>query len=174
MALFFAWDSLQSASLMEWEMKLQKYELKTGKLLNVFEFTSEGRKGKIPKLIRFEKTGIKNVYNLSFGDKSTNSIDDYVISNNGDTEKVLATVGEAVMAFTNKYPLCWIYAEGSTKARTRLYQMGINRYLTEILEKFEVLGLKNNKWEKFQKEYGYDAFLVTRKKVILKYEENDI
>jgi hypothetical protein len=63
------------------------------------------------------------LYNLAFGDKdhSTGEIDDKVISNNGDSEKVLATVVATVYAFTDKYPETWIYATGSTKARTRLY-----------------------------------------------------
>ncbi|HEX2848688.1 MAG: hypothetical protein E6Q24_09990 [Chitinophagaceae bacterium] len=155
-------------------MKLQKYELKMGKLLKTFEFISEGRKGKILKFIKFEKTGIKNVYNLLFGDKNSKHIDDYVVSNNGDAEKVLATVAEAIVSFTNRYPSSWIYAEGSSRARTRLYQMGINRHLSEILETFEVFGLKDNEWQKFKKESAYDAFLVTRKQVILKHEENSI
>jgi hypothetical protein len=33
---------------------------------------------------------------------------------------VLATVMAAVVAFTEKYPNAWIYARGSTTARTRL------------------------------------------------------
>ncbi len=34
-------------------MKLDKYELKSGEQLEVFEFVSIGQKGKIPKIVQF-------------------------------------------------------------------------------------------------------------------------
>lgn len=85
-------------------MKLPRYELKAEKSLMVFEFMSEGSKGQIPNLIKFSETSLKRVYNLAFGDKDleTGDIDDTVISNNGDSERVLATVVSAVYAFTDK------------------------------------------------------------------------
>lgn len=71
-------------------MKLPKYPLASSDKLMTFEFTSEGQKGLIEKLVRFQETNVKNVYNLAFGDKdlTTGDIDDKVISNNGDSEKV--------------------------------------------------------------------------------------
>ena len=111
-------------------MKLPKYPLASSDKLMTFEFTSEGQKGLIEKLVRFQETNVKNVYNLAFGDKdlTTGDIDDKVISNNGDSEKVLATVAATLYAFTDKYPNAWIYATGSTKSRTRLYRMGITKF----------------------------------------------
>lgn len=146
-------------------MKLPRYELKAEKSLMVFEFISEGTKGEIPKLIKYSETNLKDMYNLAFGDKNseTGEIDDKVVSNNGDSEKVLATVVATVYAFSDKYPDSWIFATGSTKARTRLYRMGITRYIDEIKNDFEIYGLKENEWEVFQKEVEYDAFLVRRK-----------
>ncbi|GEM_PF-1802073 len=49
----------------------------------VFEFISEGSKGKIPKVIKFSKTNLAGMYNLAFGDRNivTGEIDDKVISN---------------------------------------------------------------------------------------------
>ncbi|WP_318013226.1 DUF6934 family protein [Riemerella anatipestifer] len=121
--------------------------------LMTFEFTSEGQKGLIEKLVRFQETNVKNVYNLAFGDKdlTTGDIDDKVISNNGDSEKVLATVAATLYAFTDKYPNAWIYATGSTKSRTRLYRMGITKFLSEVTEDFEVLGEKDEDWFPFKK-----------------------
>ena len=146
-------------------MKLPRYELKAEKSLMVFEFISEGTKGQIPKLIKYSETNLKDMYNLAFGDKhpETGEIDDKTISNNGDSEKVLATVVATVYAFSDKYPDSWIFATGSTKARTRLYRMGITRYIDEIKNDFEIFGLKENEWEMFHKEVEYDAFLVRRK-----------
>ena len=131
----------------------------------IFEFVSEGPKGKILKLIKFSETNLKNLFNLGFGDKDTNTsdINDLAISNNGDSEKILATVVSAVYAFTDKYPDSWIYATGSTRARTRLYRMGISKYIAEVKSDFDVYGLVNDEWEIFQQETDYDAFLVKRK-----------
>jgi predicted small secreted protein len=131
-----------------------------------FEFISEGQKGLIRKLVRYQPTNLKDVFNLAFGDKdlSTGNIDDSVISNNGDSEKVLATVVATVYAFTDKYPDSWIYATGSTASRTRLYRMGITKFLSEVNEDFEILGDRNNEWETFKINIDYEGFLVRRKK----------
>ena len=112
-------------------MQLDRYQLKAEESLTVFEFTSTGPKGQIPKLIKFSETNLKDLYNLAFGDKdlTTGDLNDLAISNNGDSEKVLATVVSTVYAFSDRYPNSFIYATGSTKARTRLYRMGITKYL---------------------------------------------
>jgi len=147
-------------------MKLPKYPLTSGDDLMTFEFISEGPKGRIPKLVQFTPTNLKGLYILAFGDKDnlTGQIDDLVISNNGDSEKVLATVVATVYAFTDKYPGTWIYAIGSTEARTRLYRMGISKYLSEVKNDFEILGETNDDWESFRKNTDYDGFFVRRKK----------
>lgn len=147
-------------------MKLPRYELKAEKSLMVYEFLSQGPKGEIPKIIKFSETNLKDVYNLAFGDKNihTGEINDLVISNNGDSEMILATVVSTVYAFTEKYPDCWIYATGSTKARTRLYRRGITKYMGEISEDFDLYGLRDDVWDVFEKEVDYEAFLVKRKK----------
>jgi hypothetical protein len=146
-------------------MNLPKYPLASSDKMMTFEFISEGPKGLIHKLVRFQPTNLKDVYNLAFGDKDhlTGEIDDTVISNNEDSEKVLATVVATVYAFTEKYPDTWIYATGSTKSRTRLYRMGITRFLSEVYEDFEVLGERNSNWETFQKDVEYEGFFVRRK-----------
>jgi hypothetical protein len=50
-------------------VKLEKYELKSGEQLEVFEFVSIGIKGKIPKIVQYSPTNYKDLYNLGFGDK---------------------------------------------------------------------------------------------------------
>lgn len=148
------------------EMNLPRYHLTAGDKLTTFEFISEGPKGRIPKLIQISPTNVKDMYNLAFGDKDrrTGRINDTIISNNGDSEKVLATVVATVYAFTDKYPDSLIYATGSSSSRTRLYRMGITKYITEVEKDFEVLGLKGNGWHPFKKGEEYGAFLVKRKK----------
>jgi hypothetical protein len=145
-------------------MNQPKYELQADDVLSTYEFTSVGVKGKIVKLIQFAPTNNHKVFNLAFGDKNHHSgqIDDLVISNNGDSEIVLATVVSAVYSFTEKYPDSWIYATGSTKSRNRLYRMGISKYLNEVQTDFEIYGEINQRWEAFVKEVDYISFLVRR------------
>lgn len=147
-------------------MKLPRYQLKAEKSLLVFEFISEGPKGQIPKLVKFSETNLKGLFNLAFGDKDkqTGEINDSVISNNADSEKVLATVIATLYAFTDKHPDAYVIATGSTKSRTRLYRMGITKYLDEIQKDYFIYGLHNEEWENFQKEIEYEAFLAKRKK----------
>lgn len=146
-------------------MKLPKYPLASSDRMMTFEFVSEGKKGLIHKLVKYQPTNLKGLYNLAFGDKApeTGEIDDKVISNNGDSEKVLATVVATVYAFTDKYPDAWVYATGSTKARTRLYRMGISKFLDEVSSDFEILGELNDDWETFKTDVEYEGFLVRRK-----------
>jgi len=80
---------------------------------------------------------------------NTGEINDLSVSNNGDSEKVLATVVSAIYAFTDLKPESWIYASGSTKSRTRLYRMGINRYFDKVNEDFDLFGLYNKEFLRF-------------------------
>lgn len=57
-----------------------------------------------------------------------------------------------------------VYATGSSKSRTRLYRMGITKYLDEIRVDFEIFGELENEWEDFRRDFDYDAFLVKLKK----------
>lgn len=51
-------------------MKLPRYATKADELQTVFEFVSEGPRGRIPKLVQFSETNLKDFYNLAFGDKN--------------------------------------------------------------------------------------------------------
>jgi len=146
-------------------MKLDKYELKSGEQLEVFEFISIGIKGRITKLVQYSPTNYKDLYNLGFGDKNaeTGEIDDCIISNNGDSDKVLTTVVASLYAFTDKHKGIMVYATGSTRARTRLYRMGITKYFDDAMIDFEIYGQIDGNWEEFRKDVDYEAFLVKRK-----------
>ena len=146
-------------------MTLDRYELSAGNNLTTFEFLSEGSKGQIIKIIQFQEMNIKNIYNLAFGDKNLNSgkIDDKIVTDNGDSEKVLATVVSAIYAFADRYPDSWIYATGSSTSRTRLYRMGINKYYGIVIEDFEIMGEYRNEWEIYEFGKDYQAFAVHKK-----------
>ena len=127
-------------------MILPKYPLSASSQLMTFEFESEGKFGKDANLAAYQPTNLKGVYNLAFGDKNTETgqINDRVITDNGDRDKVLATVAATVYAFTDKYSDSWVYLIGSTKSRTRLYRMGIAKFFDELNQDFEVYGQLND------------------------------
>ena len=148
-------------------MKIDKYPVIVGATSMVYEFISEGIKGKIPKLVIYSETHLHNFYNLGFGDKDehTGEINDSIVTNNGDSEKVLATVAATLYEFTSKFPDAMVFATGSTKARTRLYRIGITNNIESIKPDFEIFGLTNEKeWVAFETKKEFEAFLIKRKK----------
>ena len=104
-------------------------------------------------------------FNLGFGDwnEEKKKIDDKVITNNQDREKILATVAATVLDFTTHFPDVMVYAKGSTPSRTRLYQLGIVANWNEIEPRLHVYGFFKGTWMPFEKNIGYEAFLVLRK-----------
>jgi hypothetical protein len=145
-------------------MKYPKYPVVASHDHLMYLFWSEGPQGKIAKGIIYSKLK-SNLYNLGFRDWNENlqQLDDSTRSNNGDREKVLATVASTTLDFTDKFPDAQIFIEGSTSARTRLYQMGIASNVLEINETFEVKGFRENDWHLFRTGDNYEAFLIKRK-----------
>ncbi len=146
-------------------MNLDRYELKVGDNFITFEFVSKGPKGTIIKVVQFQQIDETEVYNLAFGDFNplTGTPDDMIITDNGDSEKILATVVVAIYMFTEQYPYAWIYAIRSTAARTRLYRMGINKYFDMANQDFDILGEQQNELKWYEKGEDYQAFAVHRK-----------
>jgi hypothetical protein len=131
----------------------------------VFEFISKGAKGEIKKRVFYEKIGT-NTFNLAFGDVNpeTDDFDDTVTTNNGDTQEILATVAKTALIFLEDTPNAYIYVEGSSLARTRLYRIGISNNLEMISEDFYIYAtLGENEWEFYKVNQNYKAFLITKK-----------
>jgi hypothetical protein len=132
-----------------------------------YEFISEGPKGSIIKVVRYRliEELPNKIYNLSFGDWEDEEmgINDMVKSNNQDSKKVLATVAGTAAIFLSDHPTALIYVQGSTPARTRLYQMGIAAILDEIEGYYTINGYVNDQWLSFEKGINYEAFLVNSK-----------
>jgi hypothetical protein len=145
-------------------MKYPRYPVVVSDDCHMYLFFSEGSRGRIAKGIIYSQIE-GDLFNLGFGDwdDELQYLDDIRRSNNGDRNKVLATVAFTAFHFTNQFPCARIVAEGSTSARTRLYQMGIASNLLEINKNFEVEGLFGNDWEPFQRGMNYEAFLIKRK-----------
>jgi hypothetical protein len=145
-------------------MKYPKYPVFASENPFIYEFFSEGPRGKIRKAVFYTKIG-SNLYNLGFGDwnEELQDVDDSNRTNNGDRDQVLATVAATAITFTNHFPDAEIFVQGSTPARTRLYQMGIGYNLLEINEHFHVRGFTDDDWEAFQHGRNYSALLINRK-----------
>lgn len=148
-------------------MELDKYPLHISEEKNTYEFYSFGPKGRIRKVVKYKKIPEwnENIYNLSFGDydHNTGKIDDNARSNNNDRDKILATVADTFLDFTRKFPGVYIYVEGSTPVRTRLYQIKIVVNLEKINEFVEIYGFMENSWETFSSSKNYEAFLIRMK-----------
>ena len=123
-------------------MLLEKYTTTWDAQKEIYEFVSQGPKGFIRKVIRYEHLG-SNIYNLGFGDWDNDKgiIDDAIRTNNNDSGKVLATVASTVIDFLYKNSFAQIFIQGSTPARTRLYQMGIANNWNEIRRLVIMLGI---------------------------------
>lgn len=146
-------------------MKQELYDLKSDESFTTFAFVSEGTKGSIEKLIHFSRFS-NGIYNLGFGDRNdlNGDIDDKVVTDNGDSEKVLITVVKALYEFFEKFPDVKVYVTGSTPTRTRLYRMGISKNLARANADFEITGQTENGWEPYRKDKEYKAFMVQLKK----------
>lgn len=147
-------------------MNHNKYLSLADESFRTYHFISKGPKGPIRKKVIYTETEFANVYNLAFGDYdlNTNTIDDFAVTNNGDSSTVLATVASTVQVFMNQHPKAWILIMGSTPARTRLYRMCIANNLAEISLNFVIFGRDSNgDWIQFVIGDTYDSFLITKK-----------
>ncbi len=143
-----------------------RYQFESAPDLLTFEFESVGPVGIVTKGVRYVSTDTAGVYNLGFGDMDplTGYLDDSIVTNNRDSQKVLATVAYTLYLFTERYPDAIVLASGSTPARTRLYRIGIANNFSDIEQDFDLLGLTNLiEWEPFRKNADYLAFSIRRK-----------
>ena len=134
-----------------------------------FEFFSQGPKGKIRKVVKFQQFDSENIYNLAFGDLDEISgiIDFDSRSNNSDRDKVMATVAATVYEFMAVYSNAVVFVEGGTDAKTRLYQMGISKHLSEINLRYVIRGWNGNRWEPFEKGKNYESFSLGRGRFLI-------
>jgi hypothetical protein len=151
-------------------MQLHTYPLLKNEDLKSYYFWSTGPNGTIKKVIVFQAVDPQaELYNLAFGDLPSGSefLNDLAVTNNGDTKIILATVGKAVVEFLEDFPNATIVAAGSTPARSRLYQINISLFIDEILPEFVVEGYLEGRWELFEGNSAYDAFMLKRKRLNL-------
>lgn len=157
-------------------MKHLKYDLYRNTNTTIFEFKSIGPNGEITKVIIFNATQSKEIYNLALGDLVYNEVqkrytlDDSIITNNGDRNKILATVASSVYIFTEKYPKKMVFFKGSTLARTRLYRRALSINLEELSETFIIFGTIKNEFGNvnsvpFKSNGDFFGFIIKRKEL---------
>jgi hypothetical protein len=95
--------------------------------------------------------------------KKTDKVNYDIITNNGDRDKILATVAASVHTFFSKYPDDAIHLTGNTPSRTRLYQMAIATHFDELSLDFHIFGKLNEKVLRFEKGVNYEAFFIILK-----------
>ena len=146
-------------------MNLEKYQIESNEVFEIFDFYSHGPKGIIHKRVMYLPTSESNLWQLIMGDYDpvNDKLDVFNVTNNDDREKVLATVGSTLFTFFNKHPKLMVYAKGSTDARTRLYQMGINQLFDEIEYEFYVFGELDGEYTRFIKNVNYKSFIVIKR-----------
>jgi len=146
-------------------MKYESYDtVRIADDLSSFDFVSTGRRGSYLKQISFEPMKNGEVYQLVFGNLvAENEIDDFSINDNGDRNKILATVALAVNKYTKRYPGRMVYITGSTPSRTRLYRMAIGLNLEELSLTFEIYGETPTRIVPFCKNMEVIGFFVKRK-----------
>jgi hypothetical protein len=143
-------------------MELPRYQARVSNDHKVYSFVSTGKNGNFLKKVIFEETDQKGLFNLSLGDFNieTKELDFYSVTDNGDRDKILATVVACLFSFFKYNPKAWVYAVGSTPATPRLYRIGISKHLQEVKEDFEIFGELEDRWERFKTNTNYSSFII--------------
>jgi hypothetical protein len=110
-----------------------------------YTFISKG-KNDIAKAVEFTVLDVENVFNLFFGDLLTDgTIDDTVISNNGDAVRVLSTVISIAMDFLDRHAAAMIFFTGSTRLRTAMCHRILRMYYIRITVNFKIIAVVTDK-----------------------------
>jgi hypothetical protein len=133
--------------------------------LTVYEFYSIGPNGRIRKLIKLNLVQrIPLIFTLELGKAlAKNKIDVFSVTDNKDTEKILSSVTEVLIEFLHERHEALVLFEGSTSARTRLFQIWISKALDKYGDLISIEGRIGNRWHRFEKGVTFDAFLIKRK-----------
>jgi hypothetical protein len=147
-------------------MNAPAYEFLTTSDALAFEFDSVSATRTIRKVVVYDRfPNVPFLFNLSLADQCPDGfLDDLARTNNDDLERVMATVGQTLFVFFERYPNAVVYFTGSTEARTRLYQIIIAKELADAQQWFVIQGVTNDGAESFQPNKSYKAFLLTWKK----------
>ena len=125
-------------------------------------FFSEGKNGKIPKMISFVQIE-ESKWNLAFGDLNKGRIDDSIVTDNQDISKVIGTVAKTVYDFFDENPDCTIQIIPVDERRKRLYNYIFQKRIKEIEPRYQIWGLIKGKKSIFSSLKYYDSFEINLK-----------
>lgn len=135
----------------------------------VYTFESNGKKGKIEKLVAFyllddDVFDDEEVYGLGLADKVGDGYSYENITDNGDLETIFTTVATIVIEFLKEFPFLTVYLTGNKPVKTRLYRIHISKNLALIQKDYQVIGLlEGGKREPFKPNTEYEGFYVSKK-----------
>jgi hypothetical protein len=134
--------------------------------LSIFRFVSEGSLGFITKEIHFAQLPDTGMYSIHLGDiKQNGDFDSSVISNNGDRNRVLATVFRAIEVYTGRYPDRSILIGGLTRHRARLFRMAIGANWKRLSGAFTILERREGRFSPFRPDTDSTIFHWRRRKL---------
>jgi hypothetical protein len=144
-------------------MVANSYNLHQNDDATQFVFFSEGNKGRVMKAVIISPYH-RNRWNLAFGDVQTDGeIDDSAMTNNNDVAKVMGTVAQAALLFSERHPDCSLVIYPVDEKRKWLYNLIFRRRLEEISAIFSVFGKRGRTWEAYNLGMEYDAFELFQK-----------
>lgn len=137
-------------------------------ILDCRRFFSEGKNGRFELrtfITRVKDDSRQDLFNIGFGvwDGAIQKVDDKIQTKNGDMRLILGTIATIGLEFLKKYQSAYLYAEGSTLARTRLYQREISRVLNDLPDDLQLYGLIRENdigFVKFCQGTNFDGFLL--------------
>ena len=148
-------------------MQYPKYQaLTVSPDAKTYTFVSSGPKGDFNVGVEFTFIQSPNFFNLGFGVLNEwGETDDLIILDNGDRNKILATVAGFFKMFFESYPDALVLFSGNTLARTRLYRRAISLNYEELQKDFNIFGVisyDSGEYEIFNASKEYEAFLVLK------------
>lgn len=136
------------------------YHFRIGANALQYTFVSEGPRP-VTKLVAYAETDEPDLFNLSLADIEADGIPNYLsVRNNGDLERIMATVAQTLLAFFRHHPTATVAFSGSTPARIRLYQAVLAREVRAASTDFIILGLRGEDLEPLQPNHTYDGFVI--------------
>ena len=133
--------------------------------LSVFQFISEGPRGRITKQIRFSLLVNPRIYDLELGDVNEyGGFDRTTVSNNGDRGRILATVIQAIEVYTESYPTRSIRIRSHSAERSRLFRIAIGANLRQLSASFTIRAANEGRFLPFKMDMDSTKFELKRKK----------
>ncbi len=126
-------------------MNREYYDFSLDKVHTRYFFVSEGKRGKIIKVVVFQEID-NHIFNVVLGDydEINDKVDDENITNNGDMTKVFATVVHIIKDYLKKNPDKLLYIEANTPLKSKLYNRIIRNNLQELETHLNIFGVQED------------------------------